>query len=148
LFASEIKALLQGAPRTEINVHALDAYMIYGFVPGEETLWRGIKKLPAGHTLTLADRWVEPKPYWDLDFVRGGKPDEVHCTETLFRLLHKTARTHLRSDVPVGVLLSGGLDSSTVTALVREVGHKQIKTFSVAFNYGPRYNETSYARSV
>lgn len=149
VFASELKALAQRDDLSAVvDMPALDAYMLYGFVPGEKTLLRAVRKLSPGHTLTITDRVVESKAYWDLRFTSEATGrDEVHA-QRLHEVLLQTVQTHLRSDVPVGVLLSGGLDSSTITALVRELGHPQLKTFSVAFDSGSNYNETPYARLV
>jgi asparagine synthase (glutamine-hydrolysing) len=149
LFASEIKSILavQAEPR-EVEASLIDAYMDFGYVPGEDTLHRGIKRLLPGHTLTWRDNRMTVSGYWDLRFGRQNEEDIAVCADRIGRLLKDSISLHLRSDVPLGVFLSGGLDSSAVVALLSPGASSGLKTFSVAYDFGPDYDETPYAREV
>lgn len=147
-FASELKSLLQlpEVPR-EPDPEALDLYLTYGYVPSPRTAFRGIRKLPPGHVLVL-DRsglWVER--YWD--FVPAERPSESlpAYVDELRERLRSAVRSHLVSDVPVGAFLSGGLDSSTVVAMMSLEGGHPVRTFSIGFREG-RFDELPYARMV
>jgi asparagine synthase (glutamine-hydrolysing) len=148
-FASEIKSLL--ALRTEpqeVDISLIDAYMELGYVPGRDTLHKGIKRLLPGHTLNWRDNRTTVSRYWDLSF--GGPREEeiaVHAGRVL-ELLQDSISLHLRSDVPLGVFLSGGLDSSAVVALLAPGARSGLKTFSVAYDFGADYDETPYAREI
>jgi asparagine synthase (glutamine-hydrolysing) len=148
LFASEIKSILsvQSAPKS-VDTTLVDAYMSFGYVPGEETLHKGIKRLLPGHTLTWRDGSTKVAPYWDLRFEDHGGDVAVDA-ERVNTLLKDSVALHLRSDVPLGVFLSGGIDSSAVVALLSPGAARGLKTFSVAYNFGPDYDETPYAREV
>ena len=149
VFASEAKALF-ALPQlvAEVNFFEIETYMSFGYVPGEATLFRQVLKLLPGYYLTVNPQSVQHKQYWDISY----KPDvhrSVHETVDELRLLLLDAvRIHLRSDVPVGVFLSGGLDSSTMVGLLAESGIRGIKTFSVAYKNGPDFDETAYAQVV
>jgi asparagine synthase (glutamine-hydrolysing) len=149
LFASEIKSILavRSAPR-EVDTSLVDAYMAFGYIPGADTLHKGVRRLLPGHTLTWRDERTRIAPYWDLDFGgQSAQPLERHAEQTR-TLLRESVALHLRSDVPLGVFLSGGLDSSAVVALLSRDASAGLKTFSVAYNFGPEYDETPYARIV
>lgn len=149
LFASEIKSIL--AVRKEsrgADVSLIDAFMDFGYVPGEHTLHAGIKRLLPGHSLTWRDNRTTISRYWDLRFGEGGRGTLDDCAERIEGLLKNSIDLHLRSDVPLGVFLSGGLDSSTVVALLAPGARGGLKTFSVAYDFGPDYDETPYAREV
>ena len=149
LFASEVKSILavQVGPR-EVDTSLIDAYMEFGYVPGDETLHKGIRRLLPGHTLTWRDNRLTVSPYWNLDF--SGQADQGIATHSakIGDLLKDSIHLHLRSDVPLGVFLSGGLDSSAVVALLTPGASRGIKTFSVAYDFGPDYDETPYAREI
>ena len=148
IFASEIKAILQHpAVARRVDPIAVDEFMTYGYVQGARTAFDGIFRLPEGHTLTLRDGAVTVARYWDLEF----KPDETRSEQDhidrVRELLTDSIRLRLRSDVPLGVLISGGMDSSAVVGLLsRGVG--KIKTYSIGFDAGSEYNELHYARRV
>ena len=154
LFASEIKALLASrlVPR-EVNRQALWDYLTFRYVPGPDSIWSGIHKLPPGHALTVRPGG-EPRlvRYWRTDVVADDPRDPVAAMERAdaeFARLFTDA-VHLRlvaSDVPVGVLLSGGLDSSAVSAAAVELGHRNFHTFSVGFDE-PDYSELGFAREM
>ncbi len=138
LFASEIKALLaHGAVSAELDPAAINQIFTYWSPLAPRTAFRGIHTLAPGHWL-LVNRSgdVRMQPYWQMDFPAGGEPpcDSQEATEELRRRLVDAVRLRLRSDVPVGAYLSGGLDSSITAALIRETTNAPLETFSVAFD--------------
>ena len=146
-FASEIKALLAipGIPRA-VNLQAFYDYLGFEFVPSPQTMFAGIQKLPPGYYLEFSDRGPAIHPYWDVSFSPGwSSPDEA--VEALRTLLKDTVRMHLISDVPLGVFLSGGLDSSTLVALMRSLGVNPLRTFSIGYP-DPSFGELPYAQIV
>lgn len=149
IFSSEIKAILTVTPnKPGVNLNLLDAYMSVGYASTEGTLFQNIRKLPPGHCLTVSDSSFREKQYWDVQFHHEEDQGESYYIEKLTTLLRDSVRLMLRSDVPLGVFLSGGLDSSAVVALMRDLGIRDIKTFSVAFDFGPEYDERQYARQI
>lgn len=152
LFASELKALMSvpGFPR-EVDPEALDCYLAYGFVPREQCILRGVRKLPAGHAATyhVDDDRLETWAYWTLPApFSGPEPDERALVDELEALLTDSVARQLVADVPVAVLLSGGLDSSLVTAAAARASSGPVKTFNVAFPGHGRLDESAYARMV
>ncbi|MDY0067135.1 MAG: asparagine synthase (glutamine-hydrolyzing) [Steroidobacteraceae bacterium] len=148
VFASEIKAILQVLPSPGVDVPLIDAYMEFGYVPGEHTLHRGVKRLLPGYWLKWKDGRLSVQAYWELDFNPDGEPDFHLAVDELRSRLEESMALHLRSDVPLGVFLSGGLDSSAVVAMLSPAVTQGLNTFSVAYDFGPQYDETSYAREV
>jgi len=152
MFASEIKALLASdrLPR-RLNRQAIWDYLTYHYVPGPETIWQNVWKLPPGHMLEWSPG-VEPQlsRYWKTDVFSGDEPVDIHQKTKEFEdlFLDAVELRLLASDVPVGVMLSGGLDSSAIAAAAVELGHREFHTFSVAFSEGREYSEFSYARQV
>src|SRR5262245_58385616 len=152
LFGSELKALLQSPwlPR-RLDDQALLAYLQHGYVPDPQCILQGVAKLPPGHTLRVEDgRVAAPRRYWHATpfFCEGdSEPDEERAAERLWSGLEDAVRSHMISDVPIGAFLSGGLDSSTVVAIMARASDAPIKTFSVGFRED-RYNELPYARQV
>ena len=149
LFASEPKVLLaHPSVKTSLNLQALRQYLSFDYVPAPLTIYQGINKLPAAHTLTLADGKIETRAYWCLSYkTRQPVPTEAEAAEHLRGLLADSVRMRLVSDVPLGVLLSGGVDSSTVAALAVEASSEAVKTFSISFAESS-FDESSYARAV
>jgi len=150
LFGSEIKALLAyPGVRAEINRRALPEYLAFGYMAGTDTLFAGINKLPPGHTLELDESGrIQIEPYWDLPQVESeGAQPRSYYVQTYRELLEQCVASHLMSDVPLGVFLSGGLDSSVVAALMTKIRRAPIETFSVGYEEAP-YSELSYARAV
>jgi len=149
-FGSEIKTLFQAnALKPEINFTALPDYLANHATSGEETLYRGVKRLLPGHTLTWRDDKVEIKKYWDVSFVKAdttGRSDRDYIAEwdEMFRT---SVRLRLMADVPLGMFLSGGIDSSAIAAVMSGLVDEPIKTFSVAFAEREA-NELAYARIV
>ena len=150
VFGSELKALLpDGLPR-DIDHQALHEYLSFNYVPGPRTMFRAAKKLPPGHRLVARQGRVTVEPYWRPQPVSapslGGEP-VAYYVEQLTDILKESVRYRLIADVPLGVFLSGGLDSSTVVAVMREVSSDPIKTFSIGFEE-ESFNELPYARLI
>ncbi len=154
LFASEIKSLfaLPQVPR-EIDLVGLDQIFTFWVTLPPRTIFKGIHELPPGHSLTVRAGKVTIRPHWRLDY--GGSTDpgadpgrsEDEYAEELLDLLRDATRIRLRSDVPVGAYLSGGLDSAAVTALARTLGDSPLKTFSIRFE-DPEFDESRYQHDV
>ncbi len=149
LFASEPKVLLaHPAVKPSLNLQALRQYLSFDYVPAPLSIYAGINKLTAAHTLTLEDGRVEIERYWSLSYKKPEPvPTEREAAEHLRQLLAESVRMRLVSDVPLGVLLSGGIDSSTVTALAVLASSDTVKTFSISFAEAS-FDESSYARAV
>ncbi|MGC8494223.1 MAG: asparagine synthase (glutamine-hydrolyzing) [Syntrophobacteraceae bacterium] len=148
LFGSEIKSIIadSGVPR-DINPRAIDRFFTYGYLPGRETLLKGIYKLEPGHYLTACEGKIVDREYWDLRFqVDPGRTNFNDVVEELRDLLRKTVKSHMISDVPVGVLLSGGVDSSGILRYAVEQTDKPIHTFTVGFAGEEFADERPYAR--
>ena len=150
-FASELKGLLtdKGLPRS-LDAESLDFYLAYGYVPGDRCIIRGVRKLPQGHALVYDTRHdtIRTWPYWSLPPAPAGDvaPDE-ELLERLDTLLLNSVRLRLIADVPVGIMLSGGVDSSLVTAMAARVSTK-VRTFTIAFPGHPRFDESPHAQLV
>jgi asparagine synthase (glutamine-hydrolysing) len=149
LFGSEMKALLVCAevPR-RIDPSAVEDYFAYGYVPDSKSIYRDIRKLPAGHSLTVRRGQAVPAPaaYWDLVFTDGRAVDEAQAAEELIERLRHAVELRLISEVPLGVFLSGGVDSSAVVAMMAEVS-ATVDSFSIGFTQAA-YDETAYADRV
>lgn len=148
-FGSEIKAILAAAPElADIDRSALLQYFYFGYIPDPLTAFSPIKKLPPGHLLQFEDGGITVRQYWDLPRYGTHSPrSEEECLEQLEHLLADAVRIRLISDVPLGALLSGGTDSSTVVALMARAASGPVKTFSIGFRHGD-FNEAPYARIV
>jgi asparagine synthase (glutamine-hydrolysing) len=149
LFASEPKALLaHSAVQPSLDLNGLRQYLSFDYVPAPLTIYQGIQKLPAAHSLTLENGEIEVKQYWCLSYkTRTPLPSEAEAATQLRELLADSVRMRLVSDVPLGVLLSGGVDSSTVAALAVQASSEPVKTFSISFSESS-FDESSYARAV
>lgn len=148
LFASEIKAILAaGSVRPEFNAAILPEFLATRFVAGEETFFRGVRKLLPGHTLSWsADEGFRSRRYWRLPLeTDGALPGLRERARDVRARLEASVRSHLMSDVPLGLFLSGGLDSSGLAALMTPIVKEPIRTFSVGFD-DPEANELAYAR--
>ncbi|HEV8204870.1 MAG TPA: asparagine synthase (glutamine-hydrolyzing), partial [Pyrinomonadaceae bacterium] len=135
LFASEPKVLLaHPSVKPALNLQALRQYLSYDYVPAPLSIYEGINKLPAAHKLTLVDGHVEVERYWRLSYKTAEPvPSEDEAAEHLRELMADAVRMRLVSDVPLGVLLSGGVDSSSVAALAVAASSEAVKTFSISF---------------
>ncbi|MGB7155148.1 MAG: asparagine synthase (glutamine-hydrolyzing) [Candidatus Acidiferrales bacterium] len=150
LFASEIKAILaHPSVRAEFNLHALPEYLAFGYLAGPQTLFEGIRKLSPGHTLEIdATGNLSLREYWDLPHnVTVASQSEKECVHTYREMLEGAVQSHLMSDVPLGMFLSGGLDSSAIAALMTKLRREPIETFSVGYEE-EAFSELSYARVV
>jgi asparagine synthase (glutamine-hydrolysing) len=137
-FASELKALRAADPdwRPRVDPIALDQYLAVGYVPAPRTIYRGVFKLPAGHLATFEDGRIATKPYWRLDWsvTTDARSMPFDQAAARFReLLESAVAEQNVADVPVGVFLSGGVDSSIIAALTARLTDRPIRTFSVAF---------------
>lgn len=154
LIASEIKGLLaSGLIQAEANPDGLQDYLTFQFCLGEKTMFKGVRKLEPGHSLTVHVRrgkvTLTGKQYWDVDYEIDDAHDEAWFVDRLAGLIEDATRIHLRSDVPLGAHLSGGLDSSAVVCLAADaLKGERLKTFTGAFAEGPEYDETAYAKLV
>jgi asparagine synthase (glutamine-hydrolysing) len=147
VFASEIKAILQvpTVPR-EVNPQALYHYVGFEFVPAPDTMFQGIRKLPPGHHLRFREGDVRIERYWDVAFRDQERTPEEYRVR-MRELLTESVRKRLISDVPLGVFLSGGLDSSAVVALMKHCGVEPLRTFSIGYK-DPTFSELDYARVI
>jgi len=148
LFASEIKALL-GDPevRRDINPDVIDRFLSFFYVPGEETLLKGVSKLLPGHYMTIQDGKAKIRQYWDLQFPDPpDRRDFKRAEEELMSLLDETVRLHMISDVPVGFLISGGVDSSAMLSLATGKTDQPISSYTVGFSEPGITDERPYAR--
>jgi asparagine synthase (glutamine-hydrolysing) len=152
IFASEIKAILQHPGVTaDLNMEALSHFLSLKYVPAPQTMFAGIHALPPGHAITCDGQKMEVRSYWRLSFARGENYNlpEEECADRLEELLRECVKLHLVSDVPFGAFLSGGVDSSTIVALMSQLLDKPVKTFSVGFDGdGAGFSELPYARLV
>src|SRR3989449_7718790 len=122
--------------------------MYFGYVPDPMTAFTPIQKLPPGHLLEFEKGEVRVEKYWDLPEYNTHHPrNETECLEELEHRLAEAVRIRLIADVPLGALLSGGTDSSTVVALMSRASSRPVKTFSIGFRHGD-FNEAPYARLV
>ncbi len=147
VFASELKAILEdpAVPR-ELNIGAVDDYLTYTCVPTDRSIFTGIEKLPPGHWMRWKNGRVSMTQYWDVDFrVDETVSDEQEWAERVEAVLREAVRLRLRADVPLGIFLSGGIDSSAVVALASQELGAPVKTFSVGFDE-PDFDELRYAR--
>jgi asparagine synthase (glutamine-hydrolysing) len=149
LFGSEIKAILAAAPElAEVSSEGLLQYFYYGYISDPHTAFQRIHKLPPGHLLEFANGEIKIRQYWDVpEYGTHPAMDEEECLEQLERRLQEAVRIRLISDVPLGALLSGGVDSSIIVALMARVSSAPVKTFSIGFR-AEQFNEAEHARLV
>jgi len=154
-FASELHALLQhpGLAR-EVDWAALDDYLTYGYVPAPKTIFRGVRKVPPAHWLTVrlrpdgsGDSDVHVERYWQLAYEPKLRLSEEDAADGLLEVLREAVRLRMIADVPLGALLSGGIDSSIVVALMSQLSDRPVKTFSIGFD-DQEFNELPHARRV
>jgi asparagine synthase (glutamine-hydrolysing) len=146
-FGSEMKSILcHSEIRRNIDVNVLDTYLGLNYVPGSHTLVKGIHKLAPGQFLAWQDGEISTHSYWQIE--RADLSDHTRfedSSERLGELISQSVKEHLAADVPVGVWLSGGIDSSTMLHYASQHSNSRIKTFSITFN-GREFNEASYLR--
>jgi asparagine synthase (glutamine-hydrolysing) len=149
-FASELKGLLaHPLLRREPDIRAVEDYLAYGYVPDDTCLIAGVKKLPAGHSLLLERGKSVPAPsrWWDIDFSRRATGSAKALEEQLLALLRDAVTSRMVSDVPLGAFLSGGVDSSTVVALMAEASKRAVMTCTIGFDEAG-HDERSYANRI
>lgn len=150
VFGSELKALMQHPqmPRT-IEPQCVEEYFALGYVPEPRTIYRGVMKLDAGHSLTLrrGDPFPASREYWDIRFTLDAKIGAIDAEHELIRRLRESVRLRMIAEVPLGAFLSGGVDSSAVVAMMAELSSSPVKTCSIGFD-DPKFNETEFASQV
>ena len=149
LFGSEIKTILAVAPElVQVNREGLLQYFYFGYIPDPLTALERIHKLPPGHVLEYENGKSSTRQYWDVpEYGTHPSMSEEECLEELERRLEEAVRIRLISDVPLGALLSGGVDSSIIVALMARVSAGPVKTFTIGFE-AEQFNEAEYARMV
>jgi len=149
-FASEPKALLQ-LPWVEgrLDPQGLSHYLSYDFIPAPFCIYADMKKVPPGHQVVYQNGDLRCERYWDLDLTDrfDGNLDEKELCDLIWKEFCQVVKTHLISDVPLGVLLSGGIDSTSVLAALRYEGVDDVKTFSIGFD-DPSFDESRYFRKA
>ncbi|WP_018950564.1 XrtA/PEP-CTERM system amidotransferase [Thioalkalivibrio sp. ALMg11] len=151
IFGSELKALMAhpGMPR-EMDPHAVEDYFAFGYVPEPRSIFRGVHKLPPGHTLTVRrgqGNLSEPREYWDIPFGDSGVADAATAAEELTARLREAVDVRMVAEVPLGAFLSGGVDSGAVVAMMAGLSDDPVRTSSIGFA-DPAYDESRYARMV
>src|SRR5262249_51849394 len=146
-FASEIKALIEvGAVQSRINFAALPDYLANRSTSGDDTLFQGVKRLAPGHILSWEDGKVEISRYWAPSWEKSGpRLNDDQYVDRFTELFEESVRMRLMADVPLGMFLSGGIDSSAIAAAMSGMLNEPVKTFSVGFEEREA-NELKYAR--
>jgi asparagine synthase (glutamine-hydrolysing) len=149
IFASELKVLLENpSVDAEIDTDALRQFLSFDYVPAPASIFKGIHKLPAAHLLTVEKGEVKVRRYWNLTWHKNGSTPTIEtAAEDLRELLADAVRMRLVADVPLGILLSGGVDSSTVAAFATKFSTEKVKTFSIGFEEDS-FDESKFARQV
>ncbi|MFN0278684.1 MAG: asparagine synthase (glutamine-hydrolyzing) [Pyrinomonadaceae bacterium] len=149
IYSSEPKALLaHPAVNAELDLDALRQYLSFDYVPAPRSIYKGISKLPAAHIMTVENAEIKTRRYWNLSFSKNGhKPSLEKAASELRDLISDAVRMRLVADVPLGILLSGGVDSSTVAAFATQHATETVKTFSIGFSEDS-FDESRYAREV
>ena len=151
IFASEPKVLLANlSVKAEINLDSLRQYLSFDYVPAPNSIYKGISKLPAAHFLTVERGEIKTRRYWNLTWQKPGREQGrtlESSAEELRELLADAVRMRLVADVPLGILLSGGVDSSTVAAFATQFSSEKVKTFSIGFEEDS-FDESKFARQV
>ncbi len=149
-FASELKGLLaHPALRREIDPTAIEDYFAFGYVPDDACIVAGVRKLPAGHhlTLTRGKPLSEPVRWWDVDFSNRSSARLSALEDEMRERLEAAVRSRMIADVPLGAFLSGGVDSSTVVAFMAEASRSAVQTCAIGFD-SAAHDETGYARTI
>jgi asparagine synthase (glutamine-hydrolysing) len=146
-FASELKAFEPCGILGSLSADAILAYTTYGYVPGPLTIYEGIYKLRPGHRLELVDGRAAVTRYWHMEYRPKAEASEPDLIEELDHLLRSAVRSELISDVPLGAFLSGGVDSSTVVAMMAAVSNAPVHTFSIGFDEAS-HDESRFAEAV
>ncbi|MDP7244675.1 MAG: asparagine synthase (glutamine-hydrolyzing) [Flavobacteriales bacterium] len=150
IFASEIKCILEDETvKRDINKNSLNEYFMFRYVHSNETILKNIYRVKPGCMLLFncKNNKLDIKKYWDVS-IENKNYDENICAKNIFELFRDSVERRLMSDVPLGVYLSGGIDSSSVVAMMKRFGVKNINTYSVGFQYDVLGNELEYAKKV
>lgn len=147
LFASEIKSILAGGWPARQDDHALDLFFSLNYVPPPFTAFEGVRHVMPGHYLSITEGQIRDHVWWDLAGMEQEERSEDEWTREFLELLDDAVRLRLRSDVPVGAFLSGGVDSSTITGLMAKHLDYPLQTFCIGFN-DPRYDESPFAEAA
>ena len=149
IFASELKVLTANpAVKTETDLNSLRQYLSFDYVPAPFSIHKDIFKLPAAHMMTVENGQVKTRRYWNLSWKKDlSRADFSEAVSELEGLLADAVRMRMVSDVPLGILLSGGIDSSTVAAFASRFATEKVKTFSIGFEEDS-FDESRYARMV
>ena len=148
VFSSELKSLMQlpGISK-EIDPGAIDLYLTYQYIPHPHSIYKGIRKLPPGHFAVFENGELSVQRYWNVDWSRETPMDQPTASRELKTMLADAVRIRLRSDVPLGAFLSGGIDSSLIVAIAQQHLEMPIRTFSIGFSEAD-FDETHYAKMV
>ena len=146
-FGSEIKSILAAGVPREVDVEALDHYLSFLYTPADQSIFRGIRKLPPGHLLEWQDGEVTVSRYWQISAREDFQGSESDAIAGLGNVLRDAVRCHMLSDVPLGAFLSGGVDSSAVVALMAQVSPAPVRTFSIGFD-DAAHDELPFARRI
>ncbi len=150
LFGSELKAIL-AHPDVDRSIDplAVEDFLTFGFIPGQHTIFRCVAKLPAAHRLRVShtEFHASPKRYWNLSFSQEEKLSAEDWKERMDAALKDSVKAHMIADVPVGAFLSGGLDSSSIVAMMSELRSDPVQTFSIGFQE-EQFSELPFAREV
>ncbi|MBP9110827.1 MAG: asparagine synthase (glutamine-hydrolyzing) [Pyrinomonadaceae bacterium] len=149
LYASEPKAIFaHPSVKAELNLDALRHYLSYDYVPAPHSIYKGIFKLPAAHILTVENGEIKTRRYWNVSWEKSEKPASLNnAAAELRELMSDAVRMRLVADVPLGILLSGGVDSSAIAAFAVQHATEKVKTFSIGFEEDS-FDESKYARQV
>lgn len=148
VFGSELKCLAE-VPGVceEIDPGAIDEFMMYQYIPYPGTIWKRVRKLPPGHFAVFQDGRLKVQSFWAFDPSVQQSIDRRDACERLRELLTDSVRLRMRSDVPFGSFLSGGIDSSLITAIAQDISDEPVRTFSIGFPIA-EFDETHYAQQV
>src|SRR5437588_11828009 len=148
IFGSELKALLTADSLSrEIDEQAVSDYFSFGYIPAPKTIYRAARKVMPGHYVVASAQGIQERQYWDLSFANVQQRSEGEWCESLREALREATRIRLMSDVPLGAFLSGGIDSSSIVAMMSPLMNRAVTTCSIGFNE-EKYDETEYARLV
>lgn len=150
LFGSELKSLLAHPEiKRDLDVHAIEDYFTYGYIPDPRTILKAAFKLPAGHTMLMrhGQQIGLPKPYWNLKFAHTHKGSEADLAHEMTERLREAVKIRLMSEVPLGAFLSGGVDSSAVVAMMAGLMNEPVNTCTIGFDVAT-FDETAYAQQI
>lgn len=148
MFGSELKSLVAHPSfKKQINLRSLEQYLAFDYIPTPNTIFENVYKLEPGHYLQLKNSKINKKKFWDISFEQKKECNKEEALELLENCLSEATKKRLVADVPLGIFLSGGLDSSTIAYYAQKNSNQKIKTFSIGFEE-KSYDESNYARQV